>query len=102
MNFVSTFYGFTEKSIFEELVSDIGCQKLKEKLPRFLKIITLDLLPFNKQPSENIFSRYFPLKNKSVALLCTDFLKKTIEKIYNSYNYFLKSNKSIKKNFSKI
>ena len=25
--------------------------------------------------------RYFPLKNKSIEGLCTDFLKKTIEKI---------------------
>ena len=57
--------------------------------------LTLDLLPFNKQLSENSFFRYFSLKNKSVARLCTDFLKKTIEKIYNSSNHFLKGNKSI-------
>ena len=75
----------------------IGRDSRKEMTVSFLFKILLDLLPFNKQPSENIFFHYFPLKNQSVARLCTDFLKKTIEKIYGSYNHFLKSNKSIDK-----
>jgi len=41
----------------------------------------IDLLPFKKHTSETIFFRYFSLKNKSVTGLCTDFFRKTIEKI---------------------
>ena len=41
---------------------------------------TIDLLPFNKYLSENIFSRYFSSKNESVARLCTNFLRKLSKK----------------------
>jgi hypothetical protein len=34
--------------------------KFAEKIHR---ILSIDLLPFNKYSPENIFSRYFPLKN---------------------------------------
>jgi len=81
--------------VVKELKESRACLKVLTYLKLGENII--DLLPFNKQPSENIFFRYFPLKNKSVARLCTDFLKKTIEKIYNSSSHFLKGNKSNEK-----
>jgi isocitrate dehydrogenase kinase/phosphatase len=43
--------------------------------------LRLDLLPFNKYSPENIFFRYFPLKNHSIEGLFNDFLKKTSKKI---------------------
>jgi len=51
---------------------------IKAKIVTAFKIY---LLPDNKYSSENAYSRYFGLKNKSVARLCTDFLSQTIVKI---------------------
>jgi len=43
---------------------------------------------FKLYSSENVFFCYFSIKNKSIAGLCTDFLRKTIKKNQISYKHF--------------
>jgi hypothetical protein len=64
--------------------------------------LSLDLLPFKKHSSENIFFCYFSWKNNSIEGLFNDFFRKNIKKIWISVKHFSKGNKSIVESFKII